>query len=185
MNHRQQAKLYYLYMMSDGDISDNEKRLFNTICKKLQLDANDKKNIMAECKEITDEEGLNCIQVIRKNAKEPHIFGVLDIGLTGYASDKDKAIILWNLINLGYSDALYSSQEKETVDFLRKYWEIPESLYREMMDVAETCLALEKHKQWVDTLPETEDKLKKLDQIKKDIKFTQETIETTISEIAF
>ncbi len=184
MNHRQQAKLYYLYMMSDGDISDNEKRLFGTICKKLQLDADDKKHIMAECKEITDQEGLNCIEVIRKNAKESYVFGALDIGLTGYASDKDKAVILWNLINLGYSDALFSSQEKETVDFLREYWQIPEFLYSEMMDVAETCLALEMYKQWVDTLPETEDKLKKLDQIKKDIKLTQETIETTISEIA-
>ena len=185
MNHRQQAKLYYLYMMSDGDISDNEKRLFNTICKKLQLDADDKKHIIAECKEITDEKGLNCIQVIRKNSKESAIFGVLDIGLTGYASDKDKAIILWNLINLGYSDAIYSTQEKEVVDFLRKYWNVPESLYLEMIDVAETCLALERHKQWVSALPETEDKVKKLDQIKKDIKFTQKTIETTISEIVF
>ena len=32
MNYRGQAKLYYLYMMSDGEVSDGEKKLFDKIC---------------------------------------------------------------------------------------------------------------------------------------------------------
>ena len=45
MNFRKQAKLYYLYMMSDGEVSDNENKIFDKICKELYLNAEDKKNI--------------------------------------------------------------------------------------------------------------------------------------------
>ena len=100
-------------------------------------------------------------------------------------SDEDKASILWNLINLGYADTYFTSDEREVVDFLREYWEMSDSLYQEMIDVAETCLALEKHKKWAEELPESDFKLEKIKRIKKDLKFTQETIKTTISEIAF
>ena len=185
MNYRGQAKLYYLYMMSDGNVSDNEKKRFNSICKELSLDADDKKRIIEECSEISTEEGLNCIEVLEKNAEDPYMYGILDIDLDKYVSDEDKASILWNLINLGYADTYFTSDEREVVDFLREYWEMSDSLYQEMIDVAETCLALEKHKKWAEELPESDFKLEKIKRIKKDLKFTQETIKTTISEIAF
>ena len=102
-----------------------------------------------------------------------------------YVSDEDKAKILWNLINLGYADAHFTIDEREVVDYLREYWEIPDSLYQEMIDVAETCLALEKHKLWIEGLPDTDYKLEKIKQVKKDLKHVQETILTTISEIEF
>lgn len=186
MNNRGQAKLYYLYIMSDGEVSPNEKKLFNSICKELNLDKDDKKCIIKECEEITKEECLSCMEVIEKNIEESYVCCTLDIDLDKYVSDKDKAAILWNLINLGYADTHYTRDEREVVDFLRDYWEIQDSLYQEMIDVAETVLALEKHKKWVEEeLPESESKQTKLKQIKKDIKFTQQTIKTTISEIVF
>lgn len=182
---RGQAKLYYLYMMSDGDVSDGEKKLFTTICKELGVDTDDKKEIIKECKQIQMEEGLSCIEVVEKNAKESYMYGVLDIDLNSYESDVDKAKIIWNLINLGYADTHFTIDEREVVDYLRKYWEVSDALYQEMFDVAETCLALEKHRAWVENLPESDYKLEKIKQIKKDIKFVQETIKTTISEIEF
>ena len=185
MNYRGQAKLYYLYMMSDGDVSDGEKKLFDKICKKLYLDADDKKRIKQECNEISKEEKMTCIDVVEENAEASHMNGILDIDLNKYVSDEDKAKILWNLINLGYADSFFSINEREVVDFLREYWEIPDSLYQEMIDVAETCLALEKHKMWVDGLPDTDYKLEKIKQVKKDLKHVQKMILTTISEIDF
>lgn len=185
MNYRGQAKLYYLYMMSDGDVSDNEKKIFNLICKDLYLDDDDKKCIIKECEEISKEDRLNCMEVLEKNAEESYMYGRLDIDLNKYVTDEDKASILWNLINLGYADSYYTCYEREVVDFLREYWEIPDSLYQEMIDVAETCLALNKHKKWADELPESAYKLEKFKQIKEDIKYTQKTIKTTISEITF
>ena len=45
--------------------------------------------------------------------------------------------------------------------------------------------ALEKHKIWIEGLPDDEYKLEKIKQVKKDIKQVQENILTTISEIDF
>ena len=62
---------------------------------------------------------------------------------------------------------------------------ISDSLYKEMIDVAETCLSLEKYKKWVESLPESDFKSEKLKKIKKDLKYVQKTIKTTISEVEF
>ena len=86
---------------------------------------------------------------------------------------------------MGYADTHFTIDEREVVDFLREHWKLPESLYQEMIDVAETCLALEKHKIWIEGLPDDEYKLEKIKQVKKDIKQVQENILTTISEIDF
>ena len=185
MNYRGQAKLYYLYMMSDGNISEGEKKLFDKIRKKLNLDADDKKQIRQECNEISKELEMTCIDVVEKNAEESYVYGILNIDLDKYVSEEDKAKIIWNLVNLGYADSHFTIDEREVVDFLREYWELPESLYQEMIDVAETCLALEKHKAWIEGLPDNEYKLEKIKQVKKDIKQVQKTILTTISEIEF
>ena len=203
MYDSEQAKLYYLYMMSDGEISDDEKKLFNKICKKLYLNADDKKTIRQECNKIYKEYKMTCIDVLERNVEKSNgamgtIMGsiwpkyvsneerVLDIiSLNKYVSDEDKAKIIWNLINLGYADSHFTIDEREVVDFLREYWEFPDSLYQEMIDVAETCLALEKHKLWIEGLPDTDYKLEKIKQVKKDMKQVEETILTTISEIMF
>lgn len=185
MNSRGQAKLYYLYMMSDGNVSETENKLFDKICMELYIDADEKKSIKKDCEEISKNEGMTCIDVLEKNADESYMYGILDIDFDKYVTDENKAKILWNLVNLGYSDTHFTVDEREVVDFIRDYWEIPDALYREMIDVAETCLALEKHKQWVDELPDSDFKLEKIKQVKKDLKFVQETIVTTISEINF
>ena len=185
MNYRGQAKLYYLYMMSDGDVSDCEKKIFDKICKDLYLDTDDKKRIQQECNEICNMEHMACIEVVEKNIEESYIYGTLDIDLNQYIFEEDKAKILWNLVNLGYADSHFSIAEREVVDCLREYWEIPNSLYQEMIDVAETCLSLEKHKLWIEGLPDTDYKLEKIKQVKKDLKHVQEMILTTISEINF
>ena len=185
MNYREQAKLYYLYMMSDGEVSDGEKKLFDKICKELYLDAEDKKNIKQDCNEISKKEKMTCIDVIEKNAEETYLYGALNIGLDKYVSNVNKAKIIWNLVNLGYADSYFTIAEREVVDYLREYWELPDSLYQEMIDVAETCLALEKYKMWIEKLPDTDYKLEKIKQVKKDLKYVQEMMLTTISEISF
>ena len=119
MSGREQAKLYYLYMMSDGEVSEKEENLFKEICRSLELDVDDIKKVKAECMEIRDGEKLSCIDVVTKNIETSYeMSGILNIGLNGYISGKDKARILWNLINLGYADSQYTIDEREVVDFL-------------------------------------------------------------------
>lgn len=184
MNIASQAKLYYLYMMSDGDVSDNERKLFTSICRELGVLAEEKNSIIKECNEIQREFGLSCVEILRENAQGDYPYGLMHLDLRENTWERDKASIMWNLINLGYADTYYTNNEKEVVNYLRDYWQIKNSLWREMIDVAETIWALEKHKKWVvDTLPDSEEKQARLKQIEKDIKYTQQSIRTTISEI--
>ncbi len=181
-----QAKLYYLFMMSDGDVSPNEKKIFNSICKELSVDSDNKNTVIKECKEIAKKEALSCLEVLKKNIEDGYMYGILDLDISKYESDSVKASVLWNLINLGYADTYFTIDEREVVDALREYWEISKSLYQEMIDVAETILSLEKYKTWVEnTLTEDDGKSKKIKQIKKDIKFAQDSIKTTISEFDY
>lgn len=185
MDYRGQAKLYYLYMMSDGEISDSEMKLFDKICEELYIDEEDKKRIELQCNEIIKEKKRTCIEVIEKNAAGSYISDTFDIDLNKYGSDEDIAKIIWNLVNLGYADYHFTIDERKVVDYLRAYWNFPDSIYQEMIDIAETSLALEKHKLWIKELPDSDYKLKKIKQVNKDLEQVQETIFTTISEIAY
>ena len=186
MYRKDQAKLYYLYMLSDGEASDNEKKLFTTICKELSIYADEKKSIIKECKNIPFD---NIFDEIKGLAGEPveekNDIYKLAVALSMFGNADDYASILWNLINLGYADIKYTYEEREIVDFLRNHWKITEDLYQEMRDVAETCLALEEHKKWVESLEDSSYKDEKMKQIKKDIKSAQDGIKITLAELKF
>ena len=186
MNNMEQAKLYYLYMMSDGEISKNEMKVFSLICEDLCLDEYDRNKVIRECKETIDKKCLSCIEVLEKSAKNNFMYDDMYIGLSKYESEKDKASIMWNLVNLGYADKYFTHDEREVVEFIQEYWEIKDSLYQEMIDVAETILSLEEYKIWIEeNVEESKSKQAKLAKIKKDIKFVQNTIKETISEFDY
>ncbi len=186
MYRTDQAKLYYLYMLSDGEASEREKKLFTTICKDLNIDVDEKKRIIKEC-ENTPFDGI--FDEIKELAGEPvkemkNSSSLLSI-MSFLGNSEDYATILCNLINLGYADTKYTYEEREIVDFLKNHWKITEDLYQEMIDVAETCLALEEHKKWVEGLEDSAYKDEKMKQIKKDIRSAQDGIKITLAELKF
>ncbi len=172
MYRTNQAKLYYLYMLLDGEASEREKKLFTTICKDLNIDADEKKRIIKECAK-TPFDGI--FDEIKELVGKPF----------KNSGNSEYTTILWNLINLGYADTRYTYEEREIVDFLKKHWKVTDDLYQEMIDVAETCLALEEHKKWVESLEESAYKEEKTKQIKKDIKMAQDGIKMTLAELDF
>lgn len=164
MHQTDQAKLYCLYMTSDGQISEQERELFTEICEELGLNYSEKKQIIEECEAIPAEDKFDKIKEL--------IHGPVD-----------RETILWNLINLGYADTKYTYQERKIVEFLKSYWNVRDDLYEEMIDVAETCLALEEYKNWVEDHEELDNKEEKINQIKKDINVSLKDIQTTLSEL--
>lgn len=164
MYQTDQAKLYCLYMTSDGQISEQERELFTEICEELGLNYSEKKQIIEECEAIPAEDKFDKIKEL--------IYGPVD-----------RETILWNLINLGYADTKYTDQERKIVEFLKSYWNVRDDLYEEMIDVAETCLALEEYKNWVEDHEELDNKEEKINQIKKDINVSLKDIQTTLSEL--
>ena len=167
MRDKYQARLYYLYMMSDGIITEKEMDMYYNICMKLRVDKDDIDKIRRKYEKIQKFEISKEIREI----VEKH---------THKGKYNNYGIILWNLINLGYT-----IEEKEIVDFLKSYWQVPEDLYLEMMDVIETCLTLDKHKAWVENIDDIEYKGKKLEQIRKDIMLSQKSMELTLFENCF
>lgn len=187
MYSKGQAKLYYMYMMVDGEVSPSEEKLFDEICQKLNLNKNDQKEIITQCEAIKCDKNMDCVELIKRNSENGYISSFEDIyiGLDKYDSDSEKAAILWNLVNLGYADRCFSIKEKEVVDFLREYWEIKDSLYKEMIDVAETILALAKHKSWLSVnITDFNTRQSEIDVVENNIKNAQETIKTTIAELS-
>lgn len=186
MYRTNKAKLYYLYMLSDGEASAREKWLFTTICKELNIDSEEKESIIKEC-ENTPLDGIfdKIKELVGDPVKENKSFSSFYSIMSFFDDSEDYATILWNLINLGYADKKYTNKEREIVDFLKEHWKVKEDLYQEMIDVAETCLALEQQKKWVENLEESDYKIEKAKQMKNDIKITRDSIKLTLAELKF
>ena len=178
---KEEAMLYYLYIMSDGNITTDEEKLFDEICNGLDLEESVKNQVIKECVDIyTNEDGvLNLI--ISKQLDEQ-----LGTGLIGSRrDDASLARITWNLISIGYADNCFSDQEKEIARYLVKKWGIRSDIYTEMIDAADTISALTKQKEWIrKTLPKNKDTISRLTKVNEDINRIYEDIKITINELA-
>lgn len=141
---KEEAMLYYLYMMSDGEVSYSEEKLFNEICKELELDEDDKHSAIDKCKEIAKNPKAAFDVIMSEKFDEQ-----VGQGWFGLKDASTLARILWNLVNLGYADSCYSQEEKKIVNYLIEKWNVDKEVYQEMVDTSDTMLALTKQKEWV------------------------------------
>lgn len=181
-----QAKLYYLFMMADGEVSAEEKKLFTTICKQLDISAEKKESIIKECENIKKSSEVTVLDVIKNNTKCAYktMDDYLPISRWGNTRRRDKATVFWNLINLGYKDGSYSEEEQKIVDFLRMFVEFDKNIILEMAEIAETMVALSKNMEWIgDTIQDESYKKELLKKSKKELKYLQESVNVLISEI--
>lgn len=51
---KEEAMLYYLYMMSDGEVSYSEEKLFNELCRDLGLNEEDKQSVITKVLELVE-----------------------------------------------------------------------------------------------------------------------------------
>ena len=142
-NKEAEASLYYLYMSADGQKTYSEEKVFSKICDELSLDETQKEDVIRKCKELLayskDVKDIIEMEKIDENAKK------------GWILDRPKselAGIIWNLINLGYSDQYFSQPEKEIVQELAKKWDISSQVYHEFIDISETMLSLTEQRNW-------------------------------------
>lgn len=145
-NKEAEASLYYLYMSADGQKTYSEEKVFTKICAELSLEETIKEEVFKKCKELlaysTDVKDIIEMEKIDEDAKK------------GWILDRPKselARIIWNLINLGYSDQYFSQPEKEIVQSLVKKWDIPSQVYHEFIDISDTMLSLAEQCNWADS----------------------------------
>jgi len=143
-NKDKEASLYYLYMMADNEITYSEEKIFDSICKELNIDYDIKKTIIDRCKELVDRNS-DMFSII-KSEKLDEQSGQNWFGLRSLSKD---ARIIWNLINLGYADTVYSEEEKRISKYLADKWSVNAEVFQEFIDIADTMLALVKQKEWI------------------------------------
>ena len=140
----EEAMIYCLYMMADGEITDSEEKLFYKICDELELTTDDKIKVVSSCSEIVDNN--DCVMdFVKGNQFEELIEWKLDT-----VNASNTARIIWNLVNLGYADKQFSENEKSIVSFLIKRWSLDKEVFREMIYTADTILSLEEQRKWID-----------------------------------
>ena len=148
-----QLKIYYLFMLADGKCSADEKEKFTSICKSMDVNDDEKKEVIGFCENLINVSGSdNSARVIREitNLLAEEGKGIFFGGSLN--KNKCKQVeSMWTLINLGYADAEYSEAEKKVVSFLTDYWEIDAPTLADLNDTAETVLALTRQKDWVKT----------------------------------
>ncbi len=176
-----EVKLYYLYMIADGYITEDERKMFDDICKDFSIGEELKNDLVEACEELIAQNDdiyeLIISEKIDEEAKPD----------TYYLSERSKlGSIIWNLVNLGYADKSYSESEKKIVNYLVEKWGLKKEVYYEMVDTADTMLSLVKQKEWVkknlkkkgeSKINEIEDNISRLHS---DIKLTIEELGMTI-----
>ena len=173
------AMLYYLYMMSDGCVSYSEEKLFDEIYKELRLETDEKNMVISKCNELGKSSKKIFNVILKENIAETLSKRWY---LNGHGSRLAK--IIWNLINLGYADGEYSENEKEIVSYFVTTWKISPDVYQEMLDTADTMLALTKQKEWiVNSFPKGKERDSKEKNIDVAITKLLSDIKITIDEI--
>lgn len=177
-----QLQIYYLYMLADGTVTEEESKRFSEICWSMNVDEFSKKEKISFCTNAIQNIGSdNSAKVIREIAK------LLTNAMSNYSSiNSDKqtqAKIIWTLINLGYADIEYSEPEQKVVSFLSDYWEINAAVMSDMIDTAETILMLTKKKEWLKTTNKHYDEISAgISEIDKTIEQMFHNIQILISE---
>ena len=178
-----EATLYYLYMMADGKVSQEEVTLFDTICKEMELNSESKQAVIQKSKEMA-EGSSDLLNIIIENKIDDQAviqgFGAIFSTMRDASS---RGRIIWNLVNLGYADKVYSDEEKVIVKYLVDKWSVNADILQEFVDVADTMLALTKQKQWVSATYKGEKREKKEEQISSQITELLQDVKLTISEI--
>lgn len=143
-NYNAEAILYYLYMMADGEVLYSEEKIFDKICKELYIDADMKNSVIRKCKNLAVGKSDIFGIILKENLAQ-------QVGEEWYGSKDDASLarVIWNLISLGYADSNYSSAEKMIVNYLVNKWSVKREVYQELVDIADTVLALSKQKEWV------------------------------------
>lgn len=178
-NSKEEAMLYYLYMMADGDVSYNEEKLFDSICNELSLGNESKMDIIEKCKERGKESSDIFSIIIQDKVEE----GAGNSWM-GLRNSSHLARVIWNLVNLGYADSFYSDEEKKIVKYLVDKWSVKTEILQEFIDIDDTILALTKQKEWIlTTFNKGTERDKREKKVDSQIAQMFEDVKITISEI--
>jgi len=125
-----EVALYYLFMLSDNKLTDDEMKLFKSIC--FRLDKEDSyENIIDYCDSLGRASSFTKLENEKIAEKLASYYD--DSKSIDSKYSKGRLIeIIWNLIELAKSDSDYSEYEEHMILYLCDSWNIDSiELYRE------------------------------------------------------
>lgn len=181
-DQKTQLKIYAMFMLADGESSNEEKEQLNSIYTGMNVDIATRREVLSFCKELPIFKGMdNSFLIIQQ-------LSVLLSKSYNFTEQLNHNKIMqletiWTLINLGYSDREFSEPEKKIIVYLAQKWGIKESILQEFIDTADTLLVLTNQKERLQrlTLPYWKNK-DKISAVDENIQLMFENIKTTISE---
>ncbi len=199
----EQLKMYYLFMLIDGELTDSEKENFTKLCETMGATGEEIKKVTDFCYGVipeTNDENYSNIVTIR-------IFQVLGwvedteinlssnktlpIGLNTkvfhtlfkISNEADCLRFVWTLINLSYSDGNCSEAEKNLINIIAEELRIERTALLDLEDTAKTMFMLCSQKDWLKTTNKPyDDVTKELTKIDGQIETLAQNIENLISD---
>lgn len=180
---------YYMLIMLDGKKTPEEKNKFKKICESTGVSENDRINavvyyddhVPAEDSKRLPQSALALRQLIAQ---------IQSTFMFHYLSEKSPeklmpiyGAILWNLIDLGYSDTEICDEEKGFISILAEAWNFPKADLLQMYDTAETLMDLSRKKVWLKQTDLPYDVItKKVEKLDRDIDHQFTSIKLLIAE---
>lgn len=154
-------KLCYYFMLADGNISEEESANFNDLCSHVWISPKEQASLCENCKNairnISDDNYAEIIALISVLLAEDSRAAALEQSLAVNDDKIAQAKIVQTLITLGFTDKGLSEPEEKIINFLLDYWKFDYKLYQELLDIAETTLALTKQKEWIKSIDKSYD----------------------------
>lgn len=175
-----QLKIYYYFMLSDGQCTEDEMSKLSYICREMKIKNSEKNDVIESADELKaypwEDRSEKAISAIK---------AILEDSALSYDWYKHKQIeTMWNLINLAYADDEYSEPERKVISFLKDTWEMDENIILELVDTADTILMLTNKIDWIINSEMTdEQKQEKTQKADQDIIRIHDYIKDTISEV--
>lgn len=181
-------KIYYLFMMADGECTEAEIEKLNYIALNMGASRNEREDAIAYCTHsismLEKEQGdamqpkwKNVITIL-KRILSPHKDTARYYQIVNLRADgKEKKKVLWNIVNLVYADSNYEESENEVVQWFVKEMSINQIVAFEFLDSAECMARLTEKKEWLKTTNKSYDEINAaITKIDDDIRTLRENI---------
>lgn len=142
-------KLFYCFIMSDGEKSDSEIKKFKSIAEAMDWDTADAEQLRIKYGKYYDSFLTDDDFCWRSLILSARALALIMDKYSGIIDNKvEAASTIWTLVNLAYADEDFSKSESIILQFCKTFLNVDNVLFSEMTDTAETMLMLEKKKDW-------------------------------------
>lgn len=181
--------LYYMFIMLDGKKTPEEKNKFKKICESTGVSEQDRSNAVLYYDDHITADDAKRLPQIAVALRELIAKIQPDSGFRSQPENHPNNLlpiygaILWNLIDLGYSDTEICDEEKGFISILAEAWKFPKADLLQMYDTAETLMDLSRKKVWLKQTDLPYDVItKKVEKLDRDIDHQFISVNRLISE---